>query len=89
MNIGRKLNLTHGLMAVFVLALLVGTITVLKTLRRDFASLAEQSLEVTKELEDMRFAGLWIVAATTDYALLSDHDALEGSAAWGELEEIE
>lgn len=71
MKIGRKLNLTHALMAAFVLVLIIGANNVMHSLEQDFGALAEQTLEVTRELENLRAAGLRIVASTAEYALLA------------------
>ena len=86
MSIGQKWNLTHGLMAVFVFVLTYGANVVGNTIQRDFASLTEQTLEVTRDLETLRAAGLRIVASTAEYALLSKYESVGGSA---EREEID
>ena len=86
MSIGQKWNLTHGLMAVFVFVLTYGANVVGNTIQRDFASLTEQTLEVTRDLETLRAAGLRIVASTAEYAFLSKYESVGGSA---EREEID
>ncbi len=70
MNIGRKLYLTYGLMTAFVAIMVFGTTRSMEGIGRDFETLADQTLEITRRLEDMRAAGLQIVSSSTEVALV-------------------
>ena len=89
MNIGRRLNLAHGLMVVFVFVLILGANQIMKTIERDFASLAEQTLEVTRELENLRAAGLRIDISSAEYALVLGLETGGESGGREELERID
>ena len=65
LNIGQKLTLTYGVMAGFVFLLVLGTTTVMNTLERDFERHARRTLDITREVENIRAAGLGILRAST------------------------
>lgn len=70
LNIGQKLTLTYGVMAGFVFLLVLGTTTVMNTLERDFERHARRTLDITREVENIRAAGLGILRASTEFALI-------------------
>lgn len=70
LNIGQKLTLTYGVMAGFVFLLVLGTTTVMSALEHTFKDLAGRTIEITREVENLRAAGLGILNASAEFALI-------------------
>jgi signal transduction histidine kinase len=69
-SIGRKLYLTYGLMAAFVVLMVLGTTRAMEHVGNDFEMIADQTVAAMGQLQDMRAAGLQIVTTSVEIALL-------------------
>lgn len=70
MSIGRKLYVTYGLMAAFVALMVLGTTRAMEQVGRDFETIAGQTVDAVRQLQDMRAAGLQIVSSSAEIGLL-------------------
>jgi len=71
MKIGKKLSFSNGLMAVSVIVVAVILSRITASIDEDFEALSERTLQVTRLLENIRFAGLRIVSSTNEHMLIS------------------